>query len=76
MYMNVLKFPTPKCLTKWHLQTVQTQIRKEQSDQGLHCGCYYWEMAVSFTTLWADSADDKLMSFFSSPEPKAQGEVL
>ena len=27
-------------LTKWHMQTVQTQIRlllKEQSDQGLHC---------------------------------------
>ena len=24
--MNVLKFPTPKCLTKWHMQTVQTQI--------------------------------------------------
>ena len=38
--VNVLKFRTPKFLTKWHMQTVQTQIRlllKEQSDQGLHC---------------------------------------
>ena len=38
--VNVLKFHTPKCLTKWYMQTVQTQIRlllKEQSDQGLHC---------------------------------------
>ena len=28
-----------KVLTKWHMQTVQTQIRllQEQSDQGLHC---------------------------------------
>ena len=25
--VNVLKFCTPKCLTKWHIQTVQTQIR-------------------------------------------------
>ena len=25
--VNVLKFRTPKCLTKWHMQTVQTQIR-------------------------------------------------
>ena len=33
--VNVLKFWTPKCLTKWHMQTVQTL--KEQSDQGLHC---------------------------------------
>ena len=33
------KISTPKCLTKWHNQTVQIQIRlllKEQSDQGLH----------------------------------------
>ena len=40
-YGNVLKFRTPKCLTKWHMQTVQTEIRlllKEQSDhQGLQC---------------------------------------
>ena len=38
--VNVLNFPTPKCLTKWHMQTVQTQIRlllKEQFDQGLLC---------------------------------------
>ena len=38
--VNVLKFPTPKFPKKWHMQTVQTQIRlllKEQSDQGLHC---------------------------------------
>ena len=38
--VNVLKFRTPKFLTKWQMQTVQTQIRlllKEQSDQGLHC---------------------------------------
>ena len=36
--VNVLKFHTPKCLSKWHMQTVQTQIRlKEQSDEGLHC---------------------------------------
>ena len=38
--VNVLKFCTPKCMTKWHMQTVQTQIRlllKKQSDQGLHC---------------------------------------
>ena len=36
--VNVLKLCTPKCLTKWPMQTVQTQIRlllKEQSDQGL-----------------------------------------
>ena len=36
--VNVLKFRT-KLPTKWHMQTVQTQIRlllKEQSDQGLH----------------------------------------
>ena len=25
--VNVLKFRTPKCLTKRHMQTVQTQIR-------------------------------------------------
>ena len=30
---NVLKFHTPKFLTKWHMQTVQTQ---EQSNQGPH----------------------------------------
>ena len=24
--VNVLKFQTPKSLTKWHMQTVQTQI--------------------------------------------------
>ena len=38
--VNVLKFCTSKCLTKWHMQIVQTQIRllfQEQSDQGLHC---------------------------------------
>ena len=38
--VNVLKIRTPKFLIKWHMQTVQTQIRlllKEQSDQGLHC---------------------------------------
>ena len=38
--INVLKFRTQKLLTKWHMQTMQTQIRlllKEQSDQGLHC---------------------------------------
>ena len=38
--VNVLKFCTLKWLTKWCMQTVQTQIRlllKEQSDQGLHC---------------------------------------
>ena len=37
--VNVLKFRTPKLLKKWHLQTMQSQIRlllKEQSDQGLH----------------------------------------
>ena len=37
--ITVLKFRTPKCLTKWHMQIVQTQIRlllKEQSDQDLH----------------------------------------
>ena len=33
--VNVLKFGTPKLLTKWHMQTVQTQIRL-RSDQGLH----------------------------------------
>ena len=26
--VNVLKFHTLKCLTKWHVQTVQTQIRR------------------------------------------------
>ena len=38
--VSVLKFRTSKCLTKWHMQAVKTQIRlllKEQSDQGLHC---------------------------------------
>ena len=38
--VNGLKFYTQKFLTKWPMQTVQTQIRlllKEQSDQGLHC---------------------------------------
>ena len=38
--VNVLKFSTPKFLTKWHMQKVQTHIRlllKEQSDLGLHC---------------------------------------
>ena len=38
--VNVLKFCTPKFLTKWHMQRMQIQIRqllKEQSDQGLHC---------------------------------------
>ena len=30
--INVLKFRTPKFLTKWPMQTV-----KEQSDQILHC---------------------------------------
>ena len=38
--VNVLKFRTPKCLTKWHMQTVKTQIRlllREQSNHGLHC---------------------------------------
>ena len=38
--VNILKIRTPKFLTKWHMQTVQTQIRlllKEQSDQGLYC---------------------------------------
>ena len=38
--VNVLKFRTAMFQTRWHVQTVQTQIRlllKEQSDQGLHC---------------------------------------
>ena len=38
--VNVLKFRTSKWLIKWHIQTVQTQIRlllKEQSDQVQHC---------------------------------------
>ena len=38
--VNVLKFCTAKFLTKWHMQTVQTQIRlllQEQSYQGLFC---------------------------------------
>ena len=37
--VNVLKFPTPKCLKKWCMQTMLTQIRlllKEKSDLGLH----------------------------------------
>ena len=36
--INVLKFHTLRFLTKWHMQSVQIQIRllKEQSDQGLH----------------------------------------
>ena len=33
--VNVLKLRSPKCLTKWHMQTVQIQL-KEQSDHGLH----------------------------------------
>ena len=38
--VNVLKFYTLNFLTKWHMQTLQTQIRllpQKQSDQGLHC---------------------------------------
>ena len=38
--VNVLKFRTPKFLTKCNMQTVWTQIKlllMEQSDQGLHC---------------------------------------
>ena len=38
--VNLLKFCTPKFLTKWLMQTGQTQIRqfhKEQSDLGLLC---------------------------------------
>ena len=35
--VNVLKFQTPNFLTKWHMQTVQTQIRQLLSDQGRHC---------------------------------------
>ena len=40
MYVNVIKFHTPKFLTKWQMQTVQTHITlllKQQSDQDLHC---------------------------------------
>ena len=43
--VNVLKFRIAECLTKWHRQTVQTQIRlllKEQSDLGLHCLPFYY----------------------------------
>ena len=42
--VNVLKYGTPKFLTKWTMQTVQTKIRlllKEQSDLGLHCLLFY-----------------------------------
>ena len=36
--VNVLKFHTQTCLVKWHIETVQTQIRLlEQSDPGLYC---------------------------------------
>ena len=35
--VDVLKFHTPKFLTIWHRQTLQAQIMKEQSDQGLYC---------------------------------------
>ena len=38
--VHLLKFCTLNFQTKWHMQTVQIQIRlllKEQSDQGLHC---------------------------------------
>ena len=38
--VNLLNFLTSLFLAKWHMQTVQTQIRlllKEQSDLGLHC---------------------------------------
>ena len=38
--VNILKFHRLKFLIKWHMQTVQTQIRQqlleEQSEQGLH----------------------------------------
>ena len=34
--VNVLKFYAPNFLTKWHMQTVQTQIILEQSDHYLH----------------------------------------
>ena len=40
LYGIFLQFRTPKFLTKWRMQTVQTQIKlllKEQSDQGLPC---------------------------------------
>ena len=44
--VDVLKFRTPKFLTKRHMQTVQTQIGlllKEQSDQVLHCLPFYYK---------------------------------
>ena len=34
--VNVLQFPTPKLQIKWHINAVQTQIMKEQSDHGLY----------------------------------------
>ena len=42
----VLKFCAQKFLTKWHVQTVQTQIRlhlKEKSDQGVCHSTMYFE---------------------------------
>ena len=38
--VNVLKFHTHKCLTKWHYANSaepDQSAPKEQSDQGLHC---------------------------------------
>ena len=35
-YGNCPKNLLPNFLIKWHMQLVQTQVRKEQSDQGLH----------------------------------------
>ena len=38
--VNVLKFRTPKFLTKWHMQTVQTQIRLLQSLIWVYTVCH------------------------------------
>ena len=38
--VNVLKFRILKCPTKWHMQTVQSQIRLLL--KGLHCLSFHW----------------------------------
>ena len=35
--VNVVKFFTPKLLTKWQMQTQTRLLLQEQSDQGLYC---------------------------------------
>ena len=49
--VNVLKFHTLKFLTKWCLQTVQTQssLLQKESDHSLHCLSFLWAF---WSTIW------------------------